>query len=144
MKLEAIEAGCQYSVSLDEDGFLAEGSTENIGVLTKDKVLRFPGFERTLSGITINRVFRLAEELIKEKIIMDTRFDRISPQEAYQAREIFLTGTSLSVMPVVKYDGRRIGNGSPGPVYHRLSSLMWKDMTENRELLTDVNWESAK
>jgi branched-chain amino acid aminotransferase len=144
MKMEAIEAGCQYSVSLDEDGFLAEGSTENIGVLTKDEVLKFPGFERTLSGITINRVFRLAEELVKGKIIKGRRFARISPQEAYQAREIFLTGTSLRVLPVVSYDGKRIGNGSPGPAYHRLLSLMWKDMTENRELLTDVDWESAE
>ena len=144
MKMEAIEAGCQYSVSLDEDGFLAEGSTENIGVLTKDKVLRFPGFERTLSGITVNRVFRLAEELVKEKIIKDMRFARISPQEAYQAREIFLTGTTLSVLPVISYDGRRIGNGSPGPAYYRLSSLMWEDMTENQELLTDVDWESGE
>lgn len=144
MKMEAIEAGCQYSVSLDEDGFLAEGSTENIGVLTKDKVLRFPGFERILSGITVNRVFRLAEELVKEKIIKDMRFARISPQEAYQAREIFLTGTTLSVLPVISYDGRRIGNGSPGPAYYRLSSLMWEDMTENQELLTDVDWESGE
>lgn len=143
MKMEAIEAGCQYSVSLDEDGFLAEGSTENIGVLTKDEVLRFPGFERTLSGITINRVFRLAEELVKENIIKDMRFARISPQEAYQAREMFLTGTTLSVLPVVSYDGRRIGNGSPGPAYYKLSSLMWEDMTENRELLTDINWKSG-
>jgi branched-chain amino acid aminotransferase len=144
MKMEAIEAGCQYSVSLDEDGFLAEGPTENIGVLTEDEVLRFPGFERTLSGITINRVFRLSERLVKEALIKDVRFSRILPQEAYQAREIFLTGTTLNVLPVVSYDGRKISNGSPGPAYSRLSYLLWEDMTENRELLTDVDWETGE
>jgi len=142
MKMEAIKADCQYSVSLDEHGFLAEGSTENIGVLTADGVLKFPGFERTLSGITAKRIFQLAEELVKENLIKDVKFVGISPEEAYQAEEIFLTGTSLNILPVVSYDGRRIGSGSPGPLYARFSSLLWEDMTQNKELLTQIDWES--
>jgi branched-chain amino acid aminotransferase len=142
MKMEAIKAGCQFSVALDEHGFLAEGSTENIGVLTSDGILRFPGFERTLSGITIDRVFRLADERIKKIMVKDVMFARISPEEAYDAKEMFLTGTSLNILPVVSYDGRRIGQGSPGPVYCKLSSLLWEDMTQNQELLTEIEWES--
>ena len=140
MKTEAIQAGCKYSVGLDEDGFLAEGSTENIAVFAADGILKLPGFERTLSGITASRVFQLAGELVKENIIKDVKFAGISPEEAYQAKEIFLTGTSLNVLPVVNYDKRRIGSGSPGPVYSRLSSLLWEDMTQNRELLTEIDW----
>lgn len=144
MKMEAIDAGCQYSVALDEDGFLAEGPTENVGVLTADGVLRFPGFERTLSGITAKRVFQLADGLVKRRALEDVRFARITPEEAYEAKEMYLTGTSLNILPVVSYDGRTIGNGSPGPVYSELALLLWKDMTENREVLTEIDWESVE
>ena len=143
MKMEAIEVGCKYSVALDEDGFLAEGSTENIGVITTDDILKFPGFERTLSGITVSRIFQLAGQLVKEDLIRDVEFAKISPEEAYQAKEMFLTGTSVNILPVANYDGRRIGQGKPGQVYARLSDLLWKDMTENQDLLTEIDWESA-
>jgi branched-chain amino acid aminotransferase len=144
MKMEAIDADCQYSVALDEEGYLAEGSTENIGVLTADRILKFPGFERTLSGITVGTVSRLADGLVREEMIKDVRFAKISPDEAYQAEELFLTGTSLNILPVTLYDGRRIGHGIPGPVYACLSALLQKDMAKNKALLTDVEWESGK
>jgi branched-chain amino acid aminotransferase len=143
MKMEAIEAGCKYSVALDEEGFLAEGSTENVGVLTADDIVKFPGFERTLSGITVNRLFQLSDHLVKEGVIRKVEFARISTEDAYQAKEMFLTGTSLNILPVVSYDDRRIGNGKPGQVYERLSSLLWEDMTENKDLLTEINWENG-
>jgi branched-subunit amino acid aminotransferase/4-amino-4-deoxychorismate lyase len=143
MKKEAIDAGCQYSVALDEEGCLAEGSTENIGVVTDDGVLKFPGFERTLSGITVQRLFTLAEALVEEGVIKGVRFAKILPEAAYQSKEMFLTGTSLNLLPVVLYDGRRIGDGSPGPVYRRLSSLLWEDMTRNEALLTQIDWDST-
>ena len=142
MKKEAVAAGCPYSVALDEHGFLAEGSTENVGVLTIDGILKFPEFERILSGITVNRVFQLANELLEEGMIRGVEFARISPDEAYQAEEMFLTGTSLGILPVVSYDGKRIGKGAPGRVYTKLSSLLWGDMTQNRGLLTELDWES--
>ena len=142
MKMEAIRAGCEYSVALDEDGFLTEGSTENIGAVTADGILKFPGFERTLSGITANRVFQLAGQLIKDGLIRDVRFGRISPEDAYEAKELFFTGTSLNILPVVSYDGRSIGEGVPGPVFSRLLSLLLEDMTKNEELLTEIEWES--
>jgi branched-chain amino acid aminotransferase len=143
MKKEAIDSGCQYSIALDEQGFLAEGSTENVGVLTAKGILKFPGFGRTLSGITVNRAFQLAGELVKEKIIEGVEFAAISPEEAYQSREMFLAGTSLNLLPVVSYDGKHIGSGTPGPAYSRLLSLLWEDMTQKRELLTQIDWEST-
>lgn len=140
MKKEAIDAGALYSVALDEKGFLAEGSTENIGVMGRDGVLRFPHFTRTLSGITANRVFQLAKGLVSQGAIKEAAFSDILPEAAYDASEIFLTGTSLNVLPVVRYDGRRIGTGSPGPVYRALTDLLIKDMTQNHEILTEINW----
>ncbi|HUU81162.1 MAG TPA: hypothetical protein VMW90_06915, partial [Acidobacteriota bacterium] len=67
---------------------------------------------------------------------------RIPPGDAYQAREVFLTGTSLNLLPVVSYDRRQIGDGLPGPVYSALSSLLLKDMTKNEGLLTEIDWRS--
>ena len=141
MKMEALGQGCQYSVALDEEGFLAEGSTENIGVLSPDRTLKFPGLERTLSGTTVRRIFQLADVLVKEKIIKDVKFDQISPEDAYDGKEMFLTGTSLNILPVVSYDERCIGDGVPGPVYSKLSALLWKDMTENQERLAPIDWD---
>jgi len=143
MKKEAIDAGALFSVALDEDGFLAEGSTENVGIVGADRILKFPGFERTLSGLTAKRVFDMAGQLVREKIIDDVKFARISREDAYQASEMFLTGTSLNILPVVAYDGRPIGTGKPGPGYLSLASLLWEDMTRNEELLTEIDWEST-
>ena len=140
MKMEAIDAGSKYSLALDKDGFLAEGSTENVGVVTDDGVLKFPGFERTLSGITAKRVFELADELVKEKKVNGVKHARITLEEAYRAKEVFLTGTSINILPVVSYDGRIIGHGAPGPVYSELASLLRKDMTGNQEILTEIDW----
>ena len=140
MKLDAVQSGCPYAVGLDEDGYLAEGPTENVAVLTSDGVLRFPEFERTLSGTTASRVFHLAGKLVKQGLIRDVVFSRIPPDDAYRGKEMFLTGTSLNILPVVTYDGKPVGEGVPGPVYARLSSLLWRDMTGNRDLLTPVPW----
>lgn len=140
MKKEAIDAGALYAVALDERGFLAEGSTENIGVVGQDGVLKFPHFERTLSGITANRVVQLAKGLISEGVVKDVIFSDIPPEAAYDAGEVFLTGTSLNILPVVQYDNRRIGTGAPGPVYAALTDLLLKDMTQNHAVLTNIDW----
>jgi branched-subunit amino acid aminotransferase/4-amino-4-deoxychorismate lyase len=142
MTKEAVDAGYEYAVAMDDDGFLAEGATENIGVVTRDGVLEFPEFERTLSGTTADRIFELAGHLVREGTLRNVRFARVRPQDAYEAREVLLTGTSLNVMPVVAYDGRAIGEGTPGPVHARLSDLLWHDMTENELLLTPIDWGS--
>ncbi len=144
MKMEAIEAGCGYSVGLDEKGFLAEGSTENLGIITVEGVLKFPGLDTTLSGITEQRVFELARQLVQEGHFKDAVFGEIPPEEAYQAREVFLTGTSLDILPVVRFDSRTIGDGTPGPGYARLHRLLREDMRNNERLLTPVNWEDAQ
>jgi len=141
MKMEALLAACDYAVGLDEDGCLAEGATENIGIVSPDGYLIFPGFERTLAGITVQRVAELASALVEDGALQGTRFTRIPLAEAYQAREILIMGTSINVVPVTKFDGRRIGNGLPGPVFSKLSALMEKDVGENPDLLTELDWE---
>jgi branched-chain amino acid aminotransferase len=140
MKMEAINAGSQYAIGLDEGGFLAEGSTENISVLSSDGTLRLPGFEKTLAGITAKRIYDLAETLVQGGKLQSVRFDRIPLEDAYHASEILLMGTSINVLPVVRFDGKRVGPGRPGTLYENLSLLLDRDMKENRDLLTPIAW----
>jgi len=142
MKMEAINAGSQYAVGLDEEGFLAEGSTENISVLSREGILRLPGFEKTLAGITAKRIFELAETLVQEKKLRSVRFDRIPLEEAYLASEVLLMGTSINILPVARFDGKPVGEGLPGPLYQSLSVLLDRDIRENRHLLTPIDWDS--
>jgi branched-chain amino acid aminotransferase len=138
MKMDAIKGGCKYSIGLDNEGFIAEGSTESIGIVSQDRILKFPGFDQTLPSITVERIFELAEALRNEGIIQDVQFAKIPLEEAYGSSEVMLVGTSINVLPVVSFDSHTIGDGSPGPVFKRLSQLLWTDMTENRELLTPI------
>lgn len=138
MKMEAVKAGCKYSVNLDEEGFIGEGSTENICIVSEDGYLRIPEFENTLAGTTAGRVFQLALALEHEQTIKGVQFAKISQEDVYHSSEVMMMGTSINLVPVVRFDGKVIGKGVPGPVHSRLSDLLWKDMTGNKELLTDV------
>lgn len=144
MKMEAINRGCKYSINLDDEGSLGEGSTENIGMVSKDGFFKIPGFENTLAGVTAKRVFELAETLVKEGVLKGVGFARILPEDVYLSSEVMLIGSSINLLPVVSFDGKVIGNGSPGPVHSKLLNLLWKDMTENKDLLTDIAWESIE
>ncbi len=138
MKMEALKAGCPFSVSIDEEGFITEGPTENIVVVTSDGKMKIPGFDRTLAGITAKRIFELAQILVQRRLIQGVEFAKITRDQAYNAKEIFLTGTSVAVLPVVSYDGHIIDKGVPGPIYQGLYQLLWQDMTDNNELLTPI------
>jgi len=140
MKMEAINAGCRYSVNVDDDGFIGEGSTENICVVSGEGYVQIPEFENTLAGTTAGRIFQLAQDLVKDKMVKGVQFAKISREDVYLSSEVMMMGTSINLVPVVRFDGRVIGNGVPGPVYSRLSSLLWNDMTENKDLLTEAGW----
>lgn len=140
MKMEAVNAGCKYSVNIDEQGFIGEGSTENICIVSADGFIKVPGFENTLAGTTAGRIYHLAHNLENDKTIKGVQFAKISPEDVSLSSEVMMMGTSINLVPVVRFDGRVIGKGIPGPVYHKLSHLLWKDMTENKDLLTEVGW----
>jgi len=137
MKKKALDRGADYSVSLDEKGFLAEGSTENIGIVSKKGELLIPRFSRILRGITVTRAMELARKLTGAQLTSTAEAD-ITPEQACDAAEILIFGTSFIIFPVVEYDGNRIGNGRPGPVFRRLLELMAEDQAKNREMLTPV------
>jgi branched-chain amino acid aminotransferase len=111
---EALSGGADEALLLDPEGFVAEGSGENV-FLVKDGVLYTPDVTACLNGITRSTILSLASELgIKfvEK--------RITRDEVYIADEAFFTGTAAEVTPIREVDGRSIGIGSRGPVTEKL------------------------
>jgi branched-chain amino acid aminotransferase len=138
MKKEAVDAGVQYTISMDENGFLGEGSTENIGLVTPDLTLKLPRFARILKGTTVTRVAELAESLVVQGELKEVIFGDITLNEAYSGAEILLFGTTFDTMPAVLFDGHPIGSGSPGRIYHLLSELLKRDILGNSALHTAV------
>lgn len=114
---EALSCGYDEALLLDPEGYVAEGSGENIFVI-RDGVLYTPDLTSALAGITRATILTLAQEIglpIREK--------RLSRDEVYIADEAFFTGTAAEVTPIRELDKRAIGNGQRGPITERLQSL---------------------
>lgn len=112
--------GYQEALLLDVDGYVAEGSGENIFVIKNNK-LYTPDLTTCLEGITRASVIELAGEIglsIIEK--------RITRDEVYCADEAFFTGTAAEVTPIRELDNRAIGNGARGPITERLQTLFFE------------------
>ena len=114
-KMEAIRAGVQEAVMLNLQGFVAECTGDNIFIVREGKLRTPPATEGALEGITRNAVIELAR-----KKGLEVREERMSRFDIYTADEMFLTGTGAELIPVVKVDGRQIGQGGVGPVFKGL------------------------
>ncbi len=124
---EAISCGYDEAMLLDTEGYVAEGSGENIFLVVDGKLVT-PDLTSALDGITRNTIFQLADELgipVKEK--------RITRDEVYIADELFFTGTAAEVTPIREVDNRTIGNGGRGPITERLQSLYFDQVHGRRD-----------
>ncbi len=118
-KQAATEAGAEDAWMLDQDGKVTEGTSNNAYIITMDGTIVTRGLSQAiLHGITRRAVLRLAEE---NNLKVEER--PFSPEEAYEAAEAFSTSASAFIQPVVKIDGRILGNGVPGPRTERLRDL---------------------
>jgi branched-chain amino acid aminotransferase len=114
-KMEAARAGCQEAIMLNHDGEVAECTGDNLFLVKQATVRTPPLHAGILAGVTRNAVIELAQAAgIPLEQTPLTRHD------VYSADECFLTGTAAEVIPVVKVDGRPVGNGKPGPVTRQL------------------------
>lgn len=136
MKKETVDAGVDFTVAFDQKGFMAEGATANVGIVTAKAQLLFPKTERTLCGTTMMRVMELAKGLVAKGKLTDVAFADIPRQEVLSAVELLITGTSIDVTSGVEFNGVRIGDGKPGPVSRELDALLQDDMQSNNDLLT--------
>jgi D-alanine transaminase len=119
---EARTAGV-FEAILVKDGLVTEGSLSNVMAVQDGVVITAPEGPRILSGVTRTVVLELAR---KEEIPVEEQF--ISLDSLYGADEVFLTGTTLEVLGVVRIDGRTIGSGRPGPITKTLAAR-WSIMT---------------
>ncbi|MGF1453432.1 MAG: branched-chain-amino-acid transaminase [Opitutales bacterium] len=114
-KMEAIQAGCMECLMLNDQGYVAECSGDNVFIIHKGKVITPPVSSGSLTGITRGAVIEIASDLgipFEEKAL--TRFD------IWIADECFLTGTAAEVIPVVELDARPVGDGRAGPITHKI------------------------
>ena len=114
---EAQASGSDEALLLDTEGYVSEGSSENIFIV-RDGVLYTPDITSALDGITRATVMQLAAGLgiaVVEK--------RITRDEVYIADEAFFTGTAAEVAPIRELDGRKIGIGQRGPITEKLQNL---------------------
>lgn len=132
---EALDSGCEEALLLDNEGYVAEGSGENIFIV-RDGVLYTPELTSCLDGITRGTIFALCEKLgltVKEK--------RITRDEVYVADEAFFTGTAAEVLPIRELDSRVIGEGKRGPITTQLQNLYFDQVKGRGDF--NANWLSA-
>lgn len=129
---QAVSDGYDEAMLLDNEGYVAEGSGENIFIV-KNGVIYTPDLTSALNGITRNTILRLCQELgieIVEK--------RITRDEVYIADEAFFTGTAAEVTPIREVDNRKIGCGSRGPITEKLQTLYF-DVVHGRTTI-EADW----
>ena len=115
-KIDAQRAGAHEAIMLNGAGFIAECTADNIFVVRHGRLLTPAPQDGALEGITRGAVLELAAEA---GIAADE--PRLTRYDVYTADECFLTGTGAELMPVAELDGRRIGDGTAGPITRRLS-----------------------
>ena len=106
-----------FETILVKAGLVTEGAVSNVMVVRGGAVMTAPEGSRILSGVTRDVVLELARD---EGLPIQERF--ISQAELYGADEVFLTGTTVEVLAVVRVDGKVIGDGRPGPITQRLAA----------------------
>lgn len=122
---EAMRDGYDEAMLLDVDGFVAEGSGENIFIV-RNGTIYTPDLTSALDGITRNTIFVLAKE-----IGVDIVEKRITRDEVYISDEAFFTGSAAEVTPIREVDNRQIGEGSRGPLTEKLQT-MYFDVVHGR------------
>lgn len=129
-KQAASERGCYEAILVAADGIVTEATAANAFFVRGQTVFTHPENERILGGITRHAVLELCRQAGLEVVE-----EAASIQQWRQADELFLSGTTAEVMPVVRLDDQPIGDGRPGPVSRRLLALFreWIDRADGDE-----------
>lgn len=124
---EALNGGAEEALLLDNEGYVAEGSGENVFII-RDGVIYTPELTSCLDGITRNTMFHFAKELG-----LEIREKRITRDEVYVADEAFFTGTAAEVLPIRELDNRMIGEGKRGPITTKLQTMYFDQVQGRRK-----------
>jgi branched-chain amino acid aminotransferase len=132
-KTEAIENGFDEAIMLTLDGYVSEGSGENIFLVINGKLVTPASYNSILMGITRDTAINLA----KNELGIETIERPIERTELYNADECFLTGTAANITPVAEIDRRKIGNGEIGDITRKLQQLYSEVIRGNNQKYYD-------
>ncbi|MFZ4403585.1 MAG: aminotransferase class IV [Pseudobdellovibrionaceae bacterium] len=131
MKKESVDAGVDFTVAFDKEGYLAESSTENMVIVDSKRRLLRPRLLQILKGTTMMRTLDLAQTLLHDGIITSIDESDITESDIKTAHEVMMIGTTLDILPVVEYEGQKVGSagaaGLAGPVAQQLLAMLRKD-----------------
>jgi branched-chain amino acid aminotransferase len=114
-KIEAKQFGALEAIMLNDQGYVAECTADNIFIVHKGEVITPASSQGALNGITRGTILDIARE-----VDVPVREANMTRYDVWCADECFLTGTGAEVIPVTKLDGRQIGTGKPGPITQRI------------------------
>ena len=127
MKKYAVDHKIDFTVSISEDGKVAEGSTENFAIILNNKFIA-PPFDKTLEGTTLKKLVALAKRQSQELGLSEICYADIYKEDVFSADEIFFIGTTLEVLPVTEFEGKPVGNGQVGPYAKKLRQILQDNM----------------
>jgi branched-chain amino acid aminotransferase len=119
IKTDAVRAGFDEAIVLNQDGHLSEGSAENLFMVRDGKLVTPPVTDNILEGITRRSVIELAEQELGLEVV-ERSIDRT---EVFICEEFFMTGTAAQVTAITKVDHREVGDGEMGPIASQLREL---------------------
>lgn len=128
---EAIDKGADEALMMDVNGFISEGSGENIFIV-KDGVIITPTTKHCLNGITRQSVIQIARDLNYEVVEKDIQYD-----ELVLADEAFFTGTAVEITPIREVDKKIIGSGERGPISNKLQEAFTQIISGNNATYSD-------
>jgi len=126
-KTEAISNGFDEAIMLTSDGYVSEGSGENIFLVIEGKLVTPASYSSILTGITRDTVIKLAQN----ELGIETIERQIDRSELYSADECFFTGTAAHITPIGEIDHRQIGSGEPGEITKRLQQIYFEVIKGN-------------
>lgn len=138
MRKEAADHGVDFAIGFDDRGFLAEGPTESVGLVTPEGDLLVPRPERILPGTTLDRALDLAGGLREAGRLRRVGRADLDASHLRAAREILIFGTTTDVTSVVQFDGRPVGEGVPGKIGQALRGLLVQDILTNPQRRTAI------
>ena len=136
-KTEATENGFDEAIMLTPDGYVAEGSGENIFLVAGDKLVTPASYDGILIGITRDTAIKLAQN----ELGIETIERHVNRIELYSANECFLTGTAAHITPIAEIDRRKIGNGEIGDTTRKLQEIYSSVIRGNNRKY--LNWCTA-
>jgi branched-chain amino acid aminotransferase len=132
-KTEAVENGSDEAIMLTAEGYVAEGSGENIFLVLDGKLVTPASYDGILLGITRDTVIKLAQQ----ELGIETIERHVGRVELYTAEECFLTGTAAHITPVSEIDYRPIANGKVGAITKKLQKLYFEIIRGNNPKYLD-------